>query len=64
MNRLKSEYFFLPELPDYFNYTPVTTQYIKSNFTWLVKSKDLQTFFHYCRMPSGRLLCKWVVIPG
>jgi len=64
MTANKNEYFFLPDLPDYFNYTPVTGQYIKANLTWLIKEKDAETFFHYCRMPSGRLLCKWVVVTG
>lgn len=61
---VSSEYFFLPDLPKCFAYTVPVSQYIKGNFVWLVKTVDDKAFFHYTRMPSGRLLCKWVAIPG
>lgn len=56
-------YSFTKEPPLRLNYKPVEHMYFKNTFTWLVKELDKGTYYHYCRMPSGRVMCKISLMP-
>jgi len=61
--KLHYYYCFAEEPPQSLQFTTPFFQYFKANFTWLVKQDIHGNYFHYTRMPSGRIMYRISLLP-
>lgn len=61
--KLRFYYAFAEDVPANLSYTLPFHFYFKGSFTWFVKEDIADHYFHYTRMPSGRIMYRISLLP-